>query len=296
MSKRSHDEDFETTGHQWDGIREYNKPLPRWWLWTFYATILWGIGYTIAYPAWPMVQSATAGVLGYSTRAEVAQEIARVEAANAEIDARLAALPLAEVAADPVLASYADNLGASVFRGWCAQCHGAGGAGSSQEGWAAGYPNLLDDDWLWGGSAEEIAATIRHGIRSETDAETRYSQMPAFGRDGMLERAQITQVVNHVMTLSGGAPRDAEAARAGAEVFADNCASCHGADGTGDRSQGAPDLSDAIWLYGAGFEAIHDMVWNGGFGMMPAWSDRLTEAEIRAVASYVHGLGGGEAP
>jgi len=294
-NKKNDDLDYETTGHEWDGIREYNKPLPRWWLYTFYATIVWGIGYSIAYPAWPGVKEATPGLLGYSTRAEVAQEIARVEDANEAINEELVSVELASISDDPELLTYATNAGAAVYRSWCAQCHGSGAAGSSQEGWAAGYPNLLDDDWLWGGSIEEIHATINHGIRNETDDMARWSEMPAFGRDEILPEEEVVQVVNYVMSMSGDTPRDAAAAEAGEEVFAINCTGCHGEDGKGERTLGAPNLTDAIWLYGGDYEAIYDTVYNSRFGVMPAWSDRLSDAEVRAVATYVHGLGGGEA-
>ncbi|MFW8595433.1 cytochrome-c oxidase, cbb3-type subunit III [Cribrihabitans neustonicus] len=289
MSKKSQkfEGDPNTTGHEWDGIEEFDNPMPRWWLWTFYATIIWGVIYTIAYPAWPLVNSATAGILGWSTRGDVAAEIAAVEDANAPINARLEAADLTAIADDAELGGYAVSSGAAVFKTWCAQCHGSGAAG------AKGYPNLLDDDWLWGGSMEEIHATIAHGIRNEDSADARYSAMPAFGRDELLDKEEISQVVNYVMSLSG-APVDATRAPAGAELFADNCASCHGGDGTGDRSQGAPNLADAIWLYGGDYDALIQTVTNSRFGVMPAWNTRLTEAQIRAVSAYVHQLGGGE--
>lgn len=281
-------EEVGTTGHSWDGIEEYNNPLPRWWLWSLYATIVWAIGYTIAYPAWPMINSATAGVLGYSTRAEVAEDIAAVERSNEAINAKLASVELAEIATDPELEGYAKSAGAAVFRTWCAQCHGSGAAGVQ----ASGYPNLLDDDWLWGGTVEEIHATISHGIRNETDDDARYSEMPAFGE--LLEEEEIVQVVNYVQSLSG-TPQDASMVEAGAVVYEDNCSSCHMEDGTGDRSQGAPNLTDAIWLYGGSYEKLLETVNYSRFGVMPAWTDRLSEAELRAVSTYVHGLGGGEA-
>jgi len=279
-----------TTGHSWDGIEELNTPLPRWWLWTFYACIVWGVIYTILYPAWPLVNQATAGVLGYSTRAEVAADIEAVNQSNAEITAQLAAAELTEIAGDAELNSYAQNAGAAVFKTWCAQCHGSGAAG------AKGYPNLLDDDWLWGGDIETIHETISVGIRQPEDADNDYlrqSEMPAFGRDELLEEGDIDAVVNYVMSLSGTA-QDPSMVEAGATVFADNCASCHMEDATGDRAQGAPNLADAIWLYGGDFASIKETVWNARYGQMPAWQDRLTEAQIRAVATYVHQLGGGE--
>jgi cytochrome c oxidase cbb3-type subunit 3 len=278
--------DPNTTGHQWDGIEEFDNPMPRWWLWTFYITIIWGIGYTIAYPAWPLVSSATAGLLGYSTRAEVAEEIAAVEEANASINTQLASVELTEIANDATLNDYAVSSGAAVFRTYCSQCHGSGAAG------AVGYPNLLDDDWLWGGDIANIYLTIAHGIRNEDDDDARYSEMPAFG--DILESEEISQVANYVMALSGGTPIDAAQATAGETVFADNCSACHGENGLGDREQGAPNLADAIWLYGGDYEALVETVTYSRYGVMPPWTQRLSEAQIRAVALYVHQLGGGE--
>lgn len=285
--KQHDDLDYETTGHSWDGIFEYNKPLPRWWLYTFYTTIVWGVIWTILFPAWPGITGATAGILGYSTRAEVAESIATHEQALGPINAKLAAADLSSLSDDPELASYAQNAGAAVFRTWCAQCHGSGAAG------AKGYPNLLDDDWLWGGSMEEIHTTITHGIRNEEDFDAHYSAMPAFGRDDLLERGDIRAVVNYVMSLSG-TPNDASDLTLGQEVFIDNCASCHMENGTGDREQGAPNLVDAIWLYGGDYNTLYETVYNARFGVMPNWSPRLSDAEINAVTTYVHGLGGGE--
>ncbi|WP_347268663.1 cytochrome-c oxidase, cbb3-type subunit III [Paracoccus sp. (in: a-proteobacteria)] len=276
-----------STGHSWDGIEEYDNPLPRWWLWTFYATIIWGIAYLIASPAIPLVTGSTQGMLGGKYRSDVAAEIQRVNEANAPIQAKLVDTPLDEIAADPELANYTANAGAAIFRTWCAQCHGSGAGGGK------GYPSLLDNDWLWGGTLDEIYATIQHGIRDPKDGEARYSEMPRFGTDEMLDKDQISQVVNYVLEL-GGQPHDAALAAEGATVFADNCVSCHGEDGTGDRAQGAPNLTDAVWLYGSDPATITRIVHDGPFGVMPAWSGRLSEADIRAVASYVHGLGGGE--
>lgn len=290
-NNKKDDQDYETTGHSWDGIEEYNKPLPKWWLMIFYACIVWGVGYTIAYPAWPGVRTATAGLLGWSTRGNVEQAIQDHEAELAPINERLASAELTEIAGDPELNTYAQNAGAAVFRTWCAQCHGSGAAG------AKGYPNLLDDDWLWGGTIEDIHYTVTAGIRNEdTDEEwLRQSAMPAFGRDDLLSSEEIDQVVNFVMTLSGEEPRDASLVEAGAEVYDINCASCHAEDGTGDRMQGAPNLTDAIWLYGGDYETLHETVYNARYGVMPAMGGAdLSEAEIRAVATYVHGLGGGE--
>ncbi|ETX28697.1 cytochrome-c oxidase, cbb3-type subunit III [Roseivivax isoporae] len=275
----------ETTGHTWDGIEELNNPLPRWWLWTFYATIGWGIVYTILFPAWPLVNSATAGMLGWSTRDQVARHIAAVEEANAGVEAQLVAADLGAIREDDALYSYAVNAGAAVFRTNCSQCHGSGAAG------AVGYPNLLDDAWLWGGTLDDIAHTVRHGVRNEDDPDARWSQMPAFGE--MLDPDEIALLVAHVQGLaSGGDPL----AGAGGALFEANCASCHGEDGRGMREMGAPNLTDAIWLYGGDEAALTETITNARFGVMPAWGARLNEAEVRAVATYVHQLGGGEEP
>lgn len=274
----------ETTGHDWDGIRELDTPLPRWWLWTLYLTIVWGVAYTIAYPAWPLISSATAGVMGYSSRAEVAEAIAANAEANAEITARVASASFAEIASDPALNDYAQSGGAAVFRTYCAQCHGAGAAG------AKGYPNLIDDDWLWGGTHEAIATTVRHGIRWGDDDDTRISEMPAFGRDEILTKSEIGEVADYVLSLSG----QASATEVGAEIYADNCAACHGDEGKGNQDLGAPDLSNAIWLYGSDRNAVIQTITNARYGVMPAWNTRLTESEIRQVAHYVFQLGGGE--
>ena len=285
-----------TTGHEWDGIEELNNPLPRWWVWVFYLTIIWGIGYTVAYPAWPLITEATPGMLGASTRADVAADIARFDAQNAEVKAKLVATDLAAIAQDQDLNAYAMQAGKSVFMNNCAQCHSAGGQGVEGKG----YPNLLDNDWLWGGDLEAIHTTITHGIRNTVDPDARLSQMPAFGKDGILDATQIGQVVDYVLKLSGQ-EHDAAAATAGATVFADNCAACHGEDGKGLRDVGAPNLTDAIWLYGGDRETITQTVTNARYGIMPAWgyaaeglAPRLTEDQIRSVAVYVHALGGGE--
>ena len=279
--------EVETTGHTWDGIEEYNNPMPKWWVWTFYLCIIWAIGYSIAYPAWPGIKGATAGMLGWSTRANVAADIEAVNTQNSAINAKLASAELGEIAGDAELKGFAISSGAAVFKTWCAQCHGSGAAG------AKGYPNLLDNDWLWGGDMEEIHYTLTHGIRNEEGSEdTRLSEMPAFGVD-YLEDEQIEAVVNYVMSLSGDAA-DASKVEAGAAVFAEECAACHADDGTGDRAQGAPNLTDAIWLYGGDYDTIKETVMYSRKGVMPAWSSRLSEAQIRAVATYVHQLGGGE--
>jgi len=289
------DGDPETTGHVWDGIKEFNNPLPRWWLWTLYATIVWAVIYTILYPAWPLVNGATPGVLGFSTRANVAEDIERFEEMNADIRTRITEVDLAAINPDdnPDLYNYAIQGGAATFATFCSQCHGSGAAGVQ----ASGYPNLLDDDWLWGGTIDDIHTTISHGIRNEDDLDARYSEMTAF--DEILSDEEIASVVQYVRNLSGQ-DADATLAAAGEDVFLNNCAACHMDDGTGDRYLGAPNLTDAIWLYGGSEEAIEHTVRYSRFGVMPPWSaeasdaGRLSEDQIRAVAVYVHSLGGGE--
>jgi len=235
-----------------------------------------------------MIKSATPGLLGFSTRAQVETQISDAELANAVINDQLATVELTEISADPELLGYAKNKGAAVFRTWCAQCHGSGAAGVQ----ANGYPNLLDNDWLWGGTIDDIHTTITHGIRNTADEDARFSQMPAFGE--ILEPTDIHAVANYVMSLSGDA-QDPSVLEAGATVFMDNCSACHAEDGTGDRFQGAPNLTDAIWLYGNGYDNIVKQISVARNGVMPNWNTRLDEAEIRAVATYVHSLGGGEA-
>jgi cytochrome c oxidase cbb3-type subunit 3 len=275
----------DTTGHSWDGIKELNNPLPRWWLWCFYMTIVWAIAYTVAYPAWPMVSKATTGLLGYSTRAEVAQDIARFEEANAEISVQLASADLNVLNENPELLRYANSAGAAVFRNNCSQCHGSGAAG------AVGYPNLLDDDWLWGGDFENIEYTVRHGIRNEEDWDARWSEMTAY--DDIFSNEEVDQVVQYVRLISNQ-EHDATLAAAGEGLFLDNCAACHGENGMGSRDLGAPNLTDAIWLYGGSVETLEETVRYARFGVMPPWGERLSEAEVKAVTAYVHQLGGGE--
>ncbi len=288
-------EGFGTTGHEWDGIEEWNNPLPRWWLWTFYITIIWGIGYTIAYPAWPLIDRATAGLLGYSSRAEVAEQIAEAEAANAELSERLASVDLTTITEDAALHNYAVQGGAAVFRANCSQCHGSGAAGVQ----AAGYPNLLDDDWLWGGTIDEIAYTVANGIRNEQSPDSHWSEMPAYGRDEIFSDEEIAQVVNYVFQISGQ-DHDAALAAPGMELYLDQCSACHMENGEGDPTQGAPNLTDAIWLYGGDAETLTATITNARFGVMPAWSEEwrpgsgLSQSEINAVAAYLHQLGGGQ--
>ena len=276
-----------TTGHEWDGIKELNTPLPRWWLLTFYACIVWAIGYWIAYPAWPLLSSYTTGVLRYSSRADVAVELARLEKIRGEKMAALGLASVAEIEKDPTLLALARARGKTVFGDNCAPCHGSGAAG------AKGYPNLNDDDWLWGGTLEQIMQTIQYGVRSG-HPKTHESAMLAFGKEGILKPEQIVAVANYVRSLSGLPTTSGYDAAAGAKIFAENCSSCHGEKGQGNQDLGAPNLTDKIWLYGSDEATLVETITNGRAGVMPAWVDRLDPSTIKAMAVYVHSLGGGK--
>lgn len=281
--------DPNTTGHSWDGIEEFDNPMPRWWVWIFILCVIWSVGYWVVYPAWPGMNQATSGVLGYASRSQVAEEIAAFEDRHDVLFAQILETEPGNLQNDEDLHRFAINAGASVFAAQCSQCHGAGGAGVQ----AGGFPNLLDDDWLWGGKHEDIVQTVSYGIRNEEYLDARYSQMPAFGRDELLSEEEIQQATQFVLSLSGS-DHDAQLASAGAEVYDYNCSSCHGPDGNGDTFLGAPALNDQIWLYGGSEEIVYESIYNARFGVMPGFDNRLREAEIRAVAAYVHQLGGGE--
>ncbi|EGP08178.1 cytochrome-c oxidase, cbb3-type subunit III [Afipia clevelandensis] len=276
-----------TTGHQWDGIKELNTPLPRWWVITFYATIVWAIGYWVVYPAWPLVQGYTAGIIRYSSRADVAVDLANLEKLRGGKMATLNATPLADIEKDPALLALARARGKAAFGDNCAPCHGSGAAG------AKGYPNLNDDEWLWGGSLDQIGNTIAFGVRSG-HAKAHEGAMLAFGKDGILKPDQIVAVANYVRSLSGLSTAQGFDKAAGQKIFAENCAACHGENAKGNIEQGAPDLTDQIWLYGSDEKILIETITNGRAGVMPAWTGRLDPATIKALAVYVHSLGGGK--
>lgn len=277
-----------TTGHEWDGIRELNNPLPRWWLWVFYITIVWAVIYWIVYPAWPLVTGYTSGVLGWKSREAIQVQLADLRTQRAAFADKLQAASLEEIEGNPELLAFARAQGRASFGDNCAPCHGAGAAGSR------GYPNLNDDDWLWGGSLEQIQQTILHGIRS-TDADAHVGDMPAFGRDAMLQRPEIVAAADYVRSLSGlPVPQGVTPDLAkGKEVFEANCAACHGPDGKGNPELGAPNLTDGIWLYGSSRDNVIASITNGRGGIMPAWAGRLDPTTIKALTVYVHALGGG---
>jgi cytochrome c oxidase cbb3-type subunit 3 len=276
----------ETTGHEWDGIKELNNPLPRWWLIVFYACCAWAVGYWILMPAWPGITGYTKGIRGESDRVQVAKQIAVLDAQRATYEKQLLGSSLEQIQANPKLLNFAIEAGHSAFENNCAPCHGTGAQGSK------GYPNLNDDDWLWGGTLEDIRHTITVGVRS-TDPNTRNNQMPAFGRDGLLNNAQISDLMEYVVSLSGRKADKAAAAR-GASLFQQNCVSCHGPDGKGSQALGAPNLTDNIWLYGGTRADIRNTIYYAHRGVMPTWGGKLSPATIDALAIYVHSLGGGE--
>lgn len=276
-----------TTGHEWDGIKELNTPLPRWWVLTFYATIVWAVGYWVVYPAWPLMSGYTAGVLHYTNRAAVTKDLADLAVIRGDSMKVLAGASLAEIEKDPKLLALSRALGKTVFADNCAPCHGTGAAG------AKGYPNLNDDDWLWGGTLAQISRTIQFGARSG-DPKAHEGQMLAFGRDGMLKPEQIVTVANYVRSLSGLSTEPGFNAAAGKKIFDENCVACHGKDGKGNQEMGAPNLTDHIWLYGSDQATIVETITNGRAGVMPAWAGRLDPVTIKALTVYVHSLGGGK--
>ena len=288
MAKREIDEisGTETTGHEWDGIKELDTPMPNWWVGIYYATIIWAIGYWVVYPAWPTLSSYTHGLFNHSQRDDVTAKVAALKKLRATKDMALRDASLADIQRNPDLQQFAMAEGKALFGDNCVPCHGAGGQG------AHGYPNLNDDVWLWGGKLTDIQHTITVGVRS-TAADTRQSQMPAFGRDGILKPAQVDDLTEYVVRLSNR-PADPKAVMRATKLFQENCAVCHGAEGKGNRSLGAPNLTDNEWLYGSSRDDIHDQIWNGHGGVMPTWGGRLTPEEIKALAVYVHSLGGGE--
>jgi len=278
----------ETVGHEWDGIEELNTPLPRWWLWTFYATIFWAVIYTILFPAWPMLHAATTGVFGWSSHGQLAEQLAEQDKRMAPIRKAIAETDITQLPSKPQLWQAAIEGGRAQFKVHCAQCHGSGATGGK------GYPNLNDDDWLWGGDLKTIEYNVTHGIRNPDHDQTRLSQMPAFGRDGILNAPQISDLAAYIRTVSHQQPAGAASAR-GAALFATNCAVCHGPDAKGNRELGAPNLTDAIWLYGGDRDAIITTITNSRNGVMPRWGEKLGPANVKMLASYVYSLGGGEA-
>lgn len=275
----------ETTGHEWDGLKELNNPLPRWWVWVFIICCVWAAWYWVIYPAWPTLSGHTEGTGGYTQYGELAASQDEIILRQQAYLSNFEKSSLKEVLNDPELYAFAIAGGASSFKDNCATCHGTGGAG------APGYPNLNDDDWLWGGTLSDIHQTIQYGIRAD-NMDSRISQMPAFGADELLEREEIEAVVDYVLGLSGGTSHGDKAY--GAEIFQNQCAACHGETGKGMQELGAPNLTDKIWLYGGDRDDVYYTVYNARSGIMPAWNNRLDENKIKQLTIYIHQLGGGE--
>lgn len=283
----------ETTGHEWDGLRELNNPLPKWWLYIFYVTIAWSLVYYVLYPAWPLGKTYTKGLLGWSMRQEFADNMATAKAGQAKYLTAIAAKSVDEIQKDKDLLSFAMAGGRSVFNENCAACHGAGGQG------AKGYPTLADDVWLWGGATADIYKTIQHGIRAD-DADTRATPgvgMTAFGKDGILKADQIDAVADYILSLNKKQADPAKVAK-GQTVYEENCVACHGDKAQGSLATGmdvgAPPLVTANWLYGGDKATLVSTITNGRAGVMPAWVKRLDDATIKQLAVYVHNLGGGK--
>ncbi len=289
MAESKHKDEItgvETTGHEWDGIRELNNPLPRWWLYVFYASVIWAVGYWIAMPAWPHFWGYTEGVLGHSDRARVAEKLAAAREAQGAFRVKIAEAELGDILSDTELLGFALAGGRAAFGDNCASCHGSGAAG------AKGYPNLNDDDWIWGGTLEDIHTTLLYGIRAEHD-ETRINDMPAFLADEILDRDEVNDVTEYVLAL-GGRSEDPAAAERGAVLFEEQCAACHGEDGAGLPELGSPNLTDQIWLYGGEKADIIATIAYSRAGVMPHWEGRLDPVTIKQLAIYVHSLGGGQ--
>ncbi len=272
-----------TTGHEWDGIRELDTPLPKWWVLVFYACIIFAVVYWVVYPSWPTLNDYAKGVVGTTNRIQHAKEMAAVAEQRAVWTSKFEGKEISEVAGDPELLNYAMAGGRVIFADNCQPCHGASGQGGKK------FPVLADDDWLWGGTLDDLQQTITYGIRSGHD-EARLSEMPNFVGDETLNAEQVSQVADFVMSLSG----QGTATEEGKTLFADNCASCHGEEGNGMQEVGAPRLNDGIWLYEPGKAGVVAQVSGPQHGVMPAWVGRLSETEIKQVAIYVHSLGGGQ--
>jgi len=274
-----------TTGHEWDGIKELNTPLPKWWLYTFYACIVYAVIWWLLFPSWPYVTGYFGGLIGYNQRADLEQKIAEAEAGRAQYIERIQAATPAAIAADPELLSFALAGGEAAFSDNCAPCHALGGAGQGP------YPALGDDAWIWGGALEDIQYT-NYGIRNDHE-DARFNEMPAFGRDEILEREEIETVTQYILSLSGQST-DAEVTEQGRALFEEQCAACHGEQGLGIAELGAPNLADQIWLYGDSAPEIARQIGYPQQGVMPPWIDRLDENTIKILTVYVHSLGGGQ--
>ena len=277
----------ETTGHEWNGIKELDTPIPRGVLMFLIVTHIWAIAWWFFVPAWPLGQTYTKGLLGVDQQTTVEARLVEGQQQRSAWTTRLEAEPYEAILADEALMKTVRDTGRQLFGDNCAVCHGRDGRGR------ANYPDLTDDDWLWGGGPELIEQTMRVGINT-AHPDTRIGQMPAFGRDQMLDREQVRNAAAYVYSLTNpdySTPENLDRIDAGHEVFVSTCAACHGDNGQGNVDVGAPNLTDARWIYGGDLDTIIASVHGGRQGHMPTWDERLTTAEIRTLAVYVHDLG-----
>ena len=272
-----------TTGHEWNGIKELNTPVPRPVYFFLILAFLFAVGYWILMPTWPIGTSYTKGLLGFDQRVFVTEDVKQAAAERAAWTDRIEKESFADIQKDPRLMHDVRETGKALFGDNCAACHGRQATGGK------GFPNLTTNSWLWGGSPEQIAETIKVGINS-THPESRTSQMPAFGRDGILQRNDIEKVVAYLRSLSGASGAQAGDVTAGQKIFADNCASCHGEDAKGNSETGAPNLTDRFWIYGGDPQTIYTTVWGGRQGHMPTWEARLSPVERKILAIYTADL------
>ena len=277
----------ETTGHEWNGIKELDTPVPRGVLMFLIVTHVWAIAWWFFVPAWPLGATYTKGLLGVDQHTTVEARVVEGQEQRAAWTARLETEPYDAILADEDLMRIVRSSGRQLFGDNCAACHGRDGRGRAY------YPDLTDHDWLWGGGPEMIEQTMRVGINT-AHPDSRIGQMPAFGRDQMLDRDQVRAVAGYVYSLSNpdfSTPENLDRIEAGREVFEMTCAACHGENGEGMAEVGAPNLTDDYWIYGGDLDTIIASVHGGREGHMPTWEERLSTAEIRTLALYVHDLG-----
>ncbi|MBB5221602.1 cytochrome c oxidase cbb3-type subunit 3 [Amaricoccus macauensis] len=269
-----------TTGHEWNGITELNTRVPRAVWWAIGLTHAWAVLMWFLLPSWPLVTTYTKGLLGVDQRQLVAGQLAAAARDHDQWMSRIASEDLPTIRGDKELMATVAEVAPALWGDNCQACHGRVATGGP------GFPDLVDKSWLWGGDDDAVLETIRVGVNS-AHPDTRTSQMLAFGAGGMLTRDEIRTVATYVQSLSGLATPDDATRQAGAQLFADNCASCHGDDGTGDTSLGAPNLTDAFWLYGSDSETLFRTIYGGRHGWMPTWESRLSEAQRKILALYV---------
>jgi cytochrome c oxidase cbb3-type subunit 3 len=283
QDKINQNSDYGTTGHNWDGVSEYNIPAPRWWLIVWIICIIWAVIYWFFYPTWPTKSGNTKGSLNWSKFSALKEDQQEISAKKNIYLEQMSKMSLEQIRSDEKLMQFALNTGRSAFRENCSACHGQGAQGYK------GFPNLNDDDWLWGGKLSDIYQTLLYGIRSGHEL-ARANQMPSFGLDKVLKKDEINATVDYVLSLSGKEKHNPQ----GEAIFLANCVACHGNDGKGNQLLGAPNLTDAIWLYGSDKKDIYYTIFYARAGVMPFWKNRLDDNTIKSLTLYVHSLGGGK--